>query len=334
MTNETRQAGSPTALATATGRFAAQVLRVFLVGGFGVTALTAGVVVTSAPGPHPVRRLALLAALIVAWGAAWWRAHELTAAVGRAARRRHSWPVLVLMLILVAAFMAVLIFDGEGRASPLSDQQYILISIAVIVGGGGVLAGTWLALIFGFICISALGVGNRALFSQAAFADLISTTSAAVVAGVLFIVWRRTTDGIPERLEQLRIGAPAFTSELSRAITAPPQLRALPPPHAVLNAQEDLSAAHPRARLDAEERHVVDRLGEGDAPKQIAHETKWSLPKVRKRIATAKRKTDARTLAELVKKAARSKAKTKPEAEPMSEPVVMAARSGAEDHCR
>ena len=56
----------------------------------------------------------------------------------------------------------------------------------------------------------------------------------------------------------------------------------------------------PEAQFTAAERGVISGLARGRAPKQLAIEYGVSLPTIRAYIQNAKRKTRARTLAELV----------------------------------
>jgi DNA-binding CsgD family transcriptional regulator len=97
-------------------------------------------------------------------------------------------------------------------------------------------------------------------------------------------------------LDALRHGAPALTPALATAIEGggrgPLGLPPAPAPPA-------------GPRLTPAERRVVEGLAGGSAPKELAHRWGVSLATVRSHIKHAKRKTGARTLAELAAMAAR-----------------------------
>ncbi len=68
----------------------------------------------------------------------------------------------------------------------------------------------------------------------------------------------------------------------------------------MLQHRHPLHGTASSADLTKRERTVVRGLARGRAPKQIARECGVSLPTIRAHIQSAKRKTRARTLAELV----------------------------------
>jgi DNA-binding CsgD family transcriptional regulator len=115
--------------------------------------------------------------------------------------------------------------------------------------------------------------------------DLLANAGAALVlVGLL----RRFIAGAPASIRAVRMGAPSLTAQL--ALAAGPRPAELPRADPLALTRE----------LTAAERGVLVGLAAGRSAKQIAHELTVALSKVRSHIASAKRKTGARTIEQLV----------------------------------
>ena len=117
---------------------------------------------------------------------------------------------------------------------------------------------------------------------------MLSAPCLALVGLGLVRAFVRYMERRSRNLQALRDGAPALTPALTRAIQlgGPIQRPQLPLPP-------------PRARLTPSERRVVEGIAAGSTPKELAYEWGLKIATVRTHIRHAKRKTGARTLAEL-----------------------------------
>lgn len=238
-------------------------------------------------GAHPVRRLVIGAVLVGASAVALWRREDVEVAL-----RQRPWLVVPLAAVELAAGLV-----DDVAASPYLAFSMTAAGLAVVVARTRTV----------WACVGLLVVGYAAavLITRPDLADgrdvagvlgqLLSYPSVAVVLLGLRRLYWNFTDGVDARLEEIRAGAPALTTALSRAIE-----RGHGGPIALL------PAACPLAALTATEREVVEALVKGRAAKQVAADRRVSLATIRSHIKHAKRKTGARTLSELVAIAARA----------------------------
>jgi len=136
----------------------------------------------------------------------------------------------------------------------------------------------------------ALRAENGSLLSQAVGELVILVISAGLTAVAIRIL-RATLAGAPARLARARSGngEPPEPRLLAAAVRSQPlALLGRGDPTAIL------------ACLSTRERAVLEFLAQGLTPKQIAGRSFLALATVRSRIASAKRKTGARTLDQLV----------------------------------
>ena len=137
----------------------------------------------------------------------------------------------------------------------------------------------------------ALRAENGSLLSQAVGELVILVISAGLTAVAIRIL-RATLAGAPARLARARSGdrEPPEPRRLAAAVRSQPLLALLGrgDPAAIL------------ACLSTRERAVLEFLAQGLTPKQVAGRSFLALATVRSRIASAKRKTGARTLDQLV----------------------------------
>jgi DNA-binding CsgD family transcriptional regulator len=230
-------------------------------------------------GPAPVRRVVIGLALVAVSAVALWRRGAV-----RAALSARPW----LVVFLAGAELATVAGDG------LLGGPYVAFSLTSV--GLAVVAARARTV---WLCVAVLTTGYTGLVliahSPATLAhkgELGGAIGAAVtypvVALVLLWLRRRFTwfvDGIRPMLDDMRVGAAAFTPALARAIAAGPRPAQLPPSKL--------------ERLTPAERRVVAGLAAGAAPKELARQLGVSLATVRTHIKHAKRKTGARTLREL-----------------------------------
>lgn len=118
---------------------------------------------------------------------------------------------------------------------------------------------------------------------------LVNFAGNAAVGLLMVALLRRFLAAAPQSLAAVRAGGRSLTPQLALAASGR---------HVAL-----LPAAPARtlvAPLTHGERQVVALLATGRVPKQAAHDLSIALATVRSRIASAKRKTGARTLDQLV----------------------------------
>jgi DNA-binding CsgD family transcriptional regulator len=118
--------------------------------------------------------------------------------------------------------------------------------------------------------------------------QVIDLAANAGVMLLLIALLRWFLGTAPQRITELRLGGLSLTPQLALAARAP--LLSLPRAD-----PRDLAEHFTRA-----ERNVLALLAEGRAPKQAARELVVSLATIRSHIASAKRKSGARTLEQLV----------------------------------
>lgn len=222
------------------------------------------------------------AAIVVATVAGAWRPR----AAGRLLAKPGRAPALVLLFVLLG------LVDGDVPtyyAQVGSGMIWVVavvsspvwIATGALVGAAGYVVGLAAG---GHSWSWILGGGDNGT-TAVQTADILANGGAGVIA-VLFL--RRLVDSAPAVLADVRAGGPALTPALAAAVRGPGMV---------------LPRADPRAltaALSPAEQRVVDLLVAGRAPKQAAGELGISLPTVRSHIASAKRKTGARTLHQLV----------------------------------
>jgi DNA-binding CsgD family transcriptional regulator len=239
-------------------------------------------------GPHPGRRLAIGLLLVGVAAAALWRRRSVTTWL-----LAHPRAVLP----LAAAQLAVAAIDG------LLEGPYVAFSMTSIAVAAVVTRPRTV-----WLCVALLDAGYLLAVAVAhtpaelvrdshlggVLGALLGYPFAALIALGLVRLFARFLAGVEPALDAMRRGAPALTPALGLAIARGGQAPLPLPP-----------APAPRVRLTDAERRVVEGLAGGSAPKELAHHGGVSLATVRTHIKHAKRKTGARTLAELAALTAR-----------------------------
>lgn len=233
-------------------------------------------------GERPERRLAIGVILVLSIVAALWRRRAFCAAL-----RARPW-----LVVLVAAGQ-----QGAVAADGALGSAYVAVSMTSI-GLAAIVARprtVWL-------CVAVLdSIYAGAILREHSPSELVDSSDLAQALGALlgypftaFVVlglagwFTRFVSNADVIIDRLRAGGPALTPALTKAIqlSAPRPPGLLPPPSAF-------------TELTAKEIHVVEALADGRRPKQIAFDWNVSVHTVRKHLKHAKRKTGARTLAEL-----------------------------------
>jgi DNA-binding CsgD family transcriptional regulator len=196
------------------------------------------------------------------------------------------------VLLLAGAFVAVGALDF-GLQTRYAEVAPAIVWVAVIVS-----APLWVAValtlsVGGYLADVALQghslswmlVGGGQVMVANQVIDLLANAGAALVFVMLL---RRFIAGVPASIEDVRAGGSSGTPQLALAARPrPPELQRADP----LDLIRVLTAA---------ERGVLDRLADGESPKQVAHALTVAVTTVRSHIASAKRKTGARTVEQLV----------------------------------
>jgi DNA-binding CsgD family transcriptional regulator len=196
--------------------------------------------------------------------------------------------------VLLAAMFALAGAADWGVQNYFTEVAPAIVWIAAIVSSS-----RWVLLC---VIVSALGyVVDLGLLGHSldwmitgAGQDLVVTqfvvlaTEGSLVLALVTLV-RRFMTQLPSSLAAVRRGEPAITPRLAAAVRMPGQL-----------LLERASAAAVIAPLSPAECKVLDLLAAGRAPKQAARDLVLSVTTVRSHLASAKRKTGARTLEQLV----------------------------------
>lgn len=233
-------------------------------------------------GDNPARRLAIGLILVLSIVLALWRREAVCAAL-----RARPW-----LVVLVAAGQQAAVAADGALGSAYAAVSMTSIGLAAIVARPRTV---WL-------CVAVLDVGYAgAILVERSPAELVSSGDLAHALGALlgypftaFVVlglagwFTRFVSNADVIIETFRAGAPALTPALTQAVQFP-----APRPVGLLGAPSAFTD------LTAREIRVVEALADGRRPKQIAFDWKISLHTVRKHLQRAKRKTGARTLAEL-----------------------------------
>jgi DNA-binding CsgD family transcriptional regulator len=191
------------------------------------------------------------------------------------------------------------IFAVAGVLDPGIQQHYggvapAIVAIAAIVSSARWTVLTALVCASGYVAGLALaghslewmlvGDGQRTVVRQ--LADLAMSAAAMLLVVALLHAFLR---GAPARISRARLDATAITPYLALAVREPGQ-----------RLLKRADSADVIVSLTAAERAVLALLERGRAPKQIARELHVTLATVRSHIASAKRRTGARTIEQLV----------------------------------
>jgi DNA-binding CsgD family transcriptional regulator len=233
-------------------------------------------------GDHPARRLLIGLILVLSIAVALWQRKAVCKGL-----RTRPW----LVVVIAAGQQAAVVADGP-LGSAYAAVSMTSIGLAAIIARARIV----------WVCVIVLDAAYAsALLIDHSPAALVESGDLAQALGALlgypftaFVVlglagwFTRFVSNVDVIIDRLRDGGPALTPALTRAI----QLGA---PRAALL----LPAPSPFSVLTPREVMAVEALAGGRRPKQIAFEWGVSLPTVRKHLQRAKRKTGARTLAEL-----------------------------------
>lgn len=231
-------------------------------------------------GSHPARRASIGVALVLVCAWALWRRALVCAAL-----RARPW----LVLPLAAAQLGAAALDGLLSGGTYVAFSTTSVALAVIAARPRTVW-TCVALLDLGYALVVLADRTPASLSRSDQLDgvigaLLGYPFVALALLVLTRLFARFVATAEPTLEAMRAGAPALTPALSRAIAG---------------AQGPLALPRARTELTTAERRVVAGLASGSAPKELAHRWGISVATVRTHIKRAKRKTGARTLAELV----------------------------------
>jgi len=238
----------------------------------------------AAGGEHRPRRLVLASVLLAATLSALARRRT----VAETLRRRPR-----LILAATALLACTLVLDGGERVTVFAGLGAPLVGMAAVAGSRAAVATCASIVLVGAIGSVALSQGPAGLLSDQAVVDLAANAAAllafSTALGLLFGAFAATLRGAERIVAEARGVAASYGAEPS-------------PPALAGGAAGALGRADPRAlvaRLTAAERHVLDLLMTGMSVKQIARERGTTIATVRAQVRAAKRKTGARTLAEL-----------------------------------
>lgn len=194
---------------------------------------------------------------------------------------------------IAALFAAGGVLDW-GLQLHYSEVAPAIVGVAVVLCQPRWVLATLLVSILGYLAaLAALGHppawmlhghGLNLLVNQ--MVDLVAYAGVLVL---LVLLVRRFLMGVPVLLAEARQGNGLLTPALTAAVQGGPV--------GLLDRGDPVANA---ARLSNGERQLLALLADGLAPKQAALALHLSLPGVRSRIASAKRKTGARTLDQLV----------------------------------
>jgi DNA-binding CsgD family transcriptional regulator len=197
------------------------------------------------------------------------------------------------IVLLAGVFGAAGTLDA-GLYEHFGGVAGAMVFIAAVVG-----AARWVVLC-GAVCVAGY-VGGLALHGSSLpwmLGDgryeianhLVNFAGNGAVGLLMVALLRRFLADVPERLAAVRSGGRSLTPQLALAAGGGRHLALLSP----------ADARTLIAPLTQGERQVMALLAAGRAPKQAAHDLSIALATVRSRIASAKRKTGARTLDQLV----------------------------------
>jgi len=198
-------------------------------------------------------------------------------------------------VLLLAVSFTLLGVLKAGLRTEYADVEFGLACVAAIVA-----APAWA---LAFVVASTLGIAGDFLATGRSLSwtlegpgtdQLVSQFSIMLAAGAVWVgvIWvlRHSITAAPMSLAKVRRGAGvSLTPRLAAAVRGEP---------ASLLVRADPSALI--RPLSPAESQVLDLLTTGLLPKQAARQLQLALPTVRSHIASAKRKTGARTLEQLV----------------------------------
>jgi DNA-binding CsgD family transcriptional regulator len=194
--------------------------------------------------------------------------------------------------VLAAVFGAGVILDAEFY-DHFRGVAGVIVCISAFVSSA-----RWVALCFGMCTVCYLG--GLALHGETLAwmlgdgrpvitAQLVTFASNGAVGLLLIALLRRFLATGPQRLAAVRDGGRSLTPQLALAASAR---------HVALLPSADARTLI--APLTYGERDLIALLAAGRVPKQAALDLSIALASVRSRIASAKRKTGARTVEQLV----------------------------------
>jgi DNA-binding CsgD family transcriptional regulator len=228
--------------------------------------------------------VALLTSAAWVWGLVWFE---------RAARYlRRPWTVAVAVAVVSVGVAAAGTWNN-----PCTNELFAMMGVAAVVESNRrVLVCVLLAMTGHVGGLLVAGYTPTQLVDSSHIEPVVNVLADfALFALVLLLALgacRRVLGTARESLDFVRGGGYTITRELGvalrRADDAP--LARLPPARAV-----DIAAL-----LNGRELELVRQLGSGLLPKEIAHRTGTPMLTIRSRIASAKRKTGARTIEQLV----------------------------------
>lgn len=234
-------------------------------------------------GAHPIRRLAVGIGLVMAIAAGLWQRDVVCAVL----RRR---PTLV--LLVAAAELAAVALDGVV-GGPYVAVTLTSIGLAAIVGPPRTVWLTVGLLEVGYVAAAVVDRSPASIVDSqqlgAVLGALLGYPFSAVVVLGFAGLFRRFVADAGQILSSSGARDPALTPALVHA--------GLARPHRPVGLLD--SPGRDTVDLTAHELRVIDDLGRGLRPKEIAFAWGVSLPTVRKHIRLAKQKTRARTLPEL-----------------------------------
>lgn len=211
--------------------------------------------------------------------------------------RAHRLLLRPAVIVLAAAAPAGVAAIGGALASPFVAQSFCVIGIAALITRVTTLVACVLAstTVYVIACLVHPGDVSDAMHGYEltiAMNNLIDCAAIGALLLAMAVSFRGVVIGAPLLLADIRGGGDAPTPMLTRAV----QLAGSARPAA-------LCRADPRALSDllsVAEQRVVGLLADGLTPQQIAQSLGRSVATIRSQLASAKRKTGARTLEQLV----------------------------------
>ena len=232
-------------------------------------------------GSDPLRRLVIGLALVLAIAAALWKRDAVCVAL-----RARPWLVVLVTLAMLSAVVA----DGPLE-SAYGAVSVTSLGLAAIVARARTV---WL-------CVAILDVGfAAAILADHSPAALVESGELAAALGALlgYPFAALVVLGLAGMFTRYVLSADAIIDNVRRSPAQPPPWRK--PSSSARGARWGCSALRHRSPSSRRGRcDAVAALAHGRRPKQIAFDWGVSLATVRKDLANAKRKTGARTLAEL-----------------------------------
>ncbi len=246
--------------------------------------------------------------LTLALGAGWVGAWLVAIALVNPLRRVLADPVgrSVLFATCAAATGATILSTGGTQSAVANGANWLGWAATVVVARGTALRLS-VVLSLGTTLAYLIEQGSvRALFDDdtryVAVTGLLNPPVIVLVALALQGVFHAVVAASPGTLWKLRNGGPATTPGLTTLLGNPPiaLLTSADRAPSPTTAPTDAITADDAPELTADERRVVELLADGLVPKEVARLIDRAPTWVYSRIASAKRKTNARTIEHLV----------------------------------